>query len=96
MAPTTTAGVNDVLHVLGEPGDEAAHGPIAERENEYAPPVCVQRRRHLGDAEAQPVVHDHDDDRGDQQPTETARVEPQVPAVEVAAGDHGAHPERPQ
>ena len=57
-----------------------------------------QCRRHLGDAEAQAVVHDRDDDAGDQQAAEAPGVEAEVPAVEIARDDRAdaERPERPE
>jgi hypothetical protein len=54
-----------------------------------------QRGRHLGDAEAQAVIHDRDDDAGDHQSAEASGVDAEVPAVEVA-GDDGTDTQRPQ
>jgi len=57
-----------------------------------------QCRGHLGDAEAEAVVHDDDDDGGNQKTTETADAQTEVPAVEVARDDRGdaQRPERPE
>src|SRR4029453_13337981 len=55
-------------------------------------------RRHLGDAVAEPVVHDRDEGRRDQQSPEPAGVQAEVPAVEVAGNDGGdtQRPQRPE
>jgi hypothetical protein len=52
-------------------------------------------RRHLGDAVAQAVIHDRDDDARDQQAAEAACVEAEVPAVEISRDDR-ADTERPK
>ena len=40
IAPTTTAGVITYSMFSASPVRNPPHGPIAERANEYAPPVC--------------------------------------------------------
>src|SRR6478672_11202246 len=40
IAPTTTAGVITYSMFSAKPVTNPPHGPIAERANEYAPPVC--------------------------------------------------------
>ncbi len=91
-------GGDDVLHVLGQPGDEAA--PWAHRRSgERVGAAGVrQGRRHLRDGEAEAVIHDRDDDPGDQQTAEAACVQAEVPAVEVARDDRSDTecPERPE
>ena len=40
IAPTTTAGVITYSMFSAKPVRNPPHGPMAERANEYAPPVC--------------------------------------------------------
>ena len=40
IAPTTTAGVMTYSMFSASPVMNPPHGPIADRANEYAPPVC--------------------------------------------------------
>ena len=91
-------GGDDVFHVLGQTGDEAA--PRAHRRpGEGVGAARVRQcRRHLGDAVAQAVVHDRDDDACDEQTTEAPGVEAEVPAVEISRDDRAdtERPERPE
>ena len=75
---------DDVLHVLGQPGDETAprtHGRARER---VSAARVRESGRHLGDAEAEAVVHHRDEKRCDQEPPKAAHTQAEVPAVEVA------------
>src|SRR5260370_42202197 len=54
-----------------------------------------QRRRHLGDAEAQSDVEEGDDDERGQHAAESAGDESEIPAEEIA-GNYGADTQSPQ
>ena len=85
----------DVLHGLGETGDEGAprtHGRACERVGAARVGQC---RRHLRDAVTEAAEHHGDDHGRDGKATETSRREPEVPAEEVARDD-GADTEGPE
>ena len=53
----------DVFHVLGQPGDEAAPRPHRRPTERIGTARMRQRRGHLGDGIADAEIHDRDDGR---------------------------------
>ena len=85
----------DVLHILRQPRHVSAPGAHGRAREGIGATGVGHRRRHFGDAEAEPDVHDGDDEGRDQQAPEAAGRQSEVPAKEVPR-DNGAHPQRPQ
>jgi hypothetical protein len=84
-----------ILHVLAQAGQKTAPGAERRTPEAVGSAGMRQGRRHLGQTEAEPEIHDDDDQRRDEQPAESARGQSEVPAEEVS-GDHSADAERPQ
>ena len=95
MKNTMTAGVMMYSMLSARPVMKPPHGPMRAARERIRAAGVRQRRRHLGEAEDQPEIHDRDDDRGDEQAAPAAGADAEVPAGEVT-GDDGADAERPQ
>ena len=88
-------GSQDVFHVLGEAGDEPAPRSHSRPGKGIGAAGVREGGGHLGDGVAHADVHDRDDAGRGKHTAESAGIETEVPAEEIA-GDDCADAQRPK